>query len=80
MHALIVISHPNRNSLTHAIAANIKDGLNTTGGAHTVEIADLDAEGFDPRFTASDIAVHLSTVQPSAEMSPEWQDRRIIPA
>lgn len=73
MHALIVISHPNRDSLTHAVAANVRDGLNTSGGAHTVEIADLHAEGFDPRFTASDIAVHLSKALPSADVLAEQE-------
>jgi len=73
MHALIVISHPNRNSLTHAIAASVRDGLNTPGGVHTVEIADLNAEGFDPRFTTSDIAVHLRKALPSADVLAEQE-------
>jgi NAD(P)H dehydrogenase (quinone) len=71
MHALIVISHPNRDSLTHAVAESIADGLNASGGAHTVEIADLDAEGFDPRFTRTDLAVHLRKAPPSADVLAE---------
>ncbi len=73
MYALIVISHPNRDSLTHAIAARVRDGLNTSGAAHTVEIADLNAEGFNPRFTASDISVHLRKALPSADVLAEQE-------
>ena len=54
MHALIVVAHPERQSLTHALAAQVAQGAAQAGpaGLHTTEIADLAAEGFDPRFTA----------------------------
>ncbi|OJH42696.1 NAD(P)H-dependent oxidoreductase [Cystobacter ferrugineus] len=71
MHALIVVSHPDRGSLTHAVATQVVEGLIGSGGGHTVEIADLAAEGFDPRFTSADIAVHLRTAAPSADVLSE---------
>lgn len=57
MHSLIVVSHPLQESLTAEIARQIGAGLEREG--HSFEIADLTAEGFDPRFTAHDVAVHL---------------------
>lgn len=57
MHSLIVVSHPLPGSLTAAVARQIGDGL--AQGGHSFEIADLTAEGFDPRFTANDVAIHL---------------------
>lgn len=58
MHALIVVSHPSPDSLTHAIAARIGAGLTSADPSATVELADLSAEGFDPRFTQADLAGH----------------------
>lgn len=57
MHTLIVVAHPLPGSLTHAVAARIADGIAEAGG-DGVEIADLAAEGFDPRFNAQDHAHH----------------------
>lgn len=56
MHTLIVVSHPNPTSRTHAVAAEIAAGIAEAGARHTTELADLAAEGFDPRFSAGDIA------------------------
>jgi NAD(P)H dehydrogenase (quinone) len=47
---LIVTAHPDQDSLTHDIARRL-EGVLQPG---TVEIADLAAEGFDPRFTLAD--------------------------
>ncbi|MGY8527005.1 NAD(P)H-dependent oxidoreductase [Paracidovorax citrulli] len=71
MHALIVVSHPNPESLTHAIAAQISEGLSATGQNHTSEIADLAAEGFDPRFSAADLALHLREAAPPPDVAAE---------
>ena len=57
MHGLVVVSHPLPGSLTGAVARRLAEGLEQTG--HTFELADLSAEGFDPRFTDNDVAVHL---------------------
>ena len=56
MHTLIVLAHPEPASLTHAIAHHIAEGIAQASPTQTVEIADLAAEGFDPRFTPADIA------------------------
>jgi NAD(P)H dehydrogenase (quinone) len=69
MHALIVTAHPEPRSLTHSIAAKIGAGL--TGAGHTFEIADLAAEGFDPRFTPGDLAVHRHKAARPADVAAE---------
>jgi len=54
MHVLTVLSHPDPASLSHAVAKRFKEGAETSG--HTTELADLHAEGFDPRWTMGDLA------------------------
>lgn len=58
MHTLVVTSHPEPASLTHAIAKQVMAGIGTDP-SHTVEMADLAAEGFDPRFTSMDHELFL---------------------
>ncbi len=63
MKTLIVTAHPDPDSLTADIAEQLRAAL-TPGGdatgdegvdaASSVEVADLSAEGFDPRFGAAD--------------------------
>ena len=53
-HALVVVAHPDPSSLTHAIALRVREAL-PPGAA---EIADLAAEGFDPRYTVEDRAAY----------------------
>ncbi|WP_395677480.1 NAD(P)H-dependent oxidoreductase [Inquilinus sp.] len=69
MHALVVVAHPDPRSLTHAVATRLAEGVAGTG--HSAEIADLMAEGFDPRFNATDHAVHLKQAAPSADVLAE---------
>lgn len=57
MHALIVVAHPDPGSLTHTLAAELAKGISDAGSPHTAELADLAAEGFDPRFNAADLAL-----------------------
>lgn len=73
MHALIVVSHPDPGSLTHAVAAQVAQGAASGGqvSPHTTETADLAAEGFDPRFTANDVALHLQQAEPAADVAAE---------
>ncbi|NIF28451.1 NAD(P)H-dependent oxidoreductase [Pantoea sp. Tr-811] len=66
MHALIVIGHHDPDSLTHALAQQVADGLASTG--HGSEIADLAREGFDPRFGLADHAVHRRLAPPPADV------------
>ncbi|CAH2604585.1 NAD(P)H oxidoreductase YRKL / Flavodoxin 2 [Rhodovastum atsumiense] len=56
MHALVVTAHPDAASFTHAVARQVIAGIEAHPG-HTTEMADLAAEGFDPRFTVADIAL-----------------------
>lgn len=74
MHALIVVAHPHPASLTHAVAAQVAQGVASAGQPgpqHTTEIADLAAEGFDPRFTAADLALHLKQAPAPADVAAE---------
>ncbi|WP_085579919.1 MULTISPECIES: NAD(P)H-dependent oxidoreductase [unclassified Pseudomonas] len=71
MHALIVVDHHDDRSLTHALAQRIAQGVTAADPAHTVEIADLHAEGFDPRFTRADWAVHHRESPPPADVLAE---------
>ncbi|AGB72579.1 MULTISPECIES: NAD(P)H-dependent oxidoreductase [Rhizobium] len=57
MHALIVLAHPKPDSFSHSVATKVAEGVTASGA--TFEIADLTAEGFDPRFSVADIAAHL---------------------
>lgn len=61
MHALIVVSHPLKTSLTHSVATAIAQGIAESGPQHTADIADLTQEGFNPVFAEQDIAAFLQT-------------------
>ncbi len=69
MQALIVVSHPDPGSLSHAVATRLADGVARAG--HGAEIADLMAEGFDPRFSAADLKVHRERMAPPADVAAE---------
>lgn len=71
MHALIVVAHPDPKSLSHGVAAHVADGISLSGPGNSFEVADLAAEGFDPRFTAADIAVHRREAPPPADVAAE---------
>ncbi|KAF2394343.1 NAD(P)H-dependent oxidoreductase [Pseudomonas frederiksbergensis] len=71
MHALIVVAHPNPQSLTHSLARQIAEGLTSVGSSNTYEIADLSAQGFDPRFGTADMAVHHRKAPPPADVLAE---------
>ena len=53
MHVLTVLDHPNPKSFSHAVAAEF--GLGARAAGHTVELADLHAEGFKPLWSMADI-------------------------
>ena len=55
MATLIVTANPEPTSLTRAVADRLADAL----PAGSVEIADLTAEGFDPRWTTADRHAYL---------------------
>ncbi|ODP33255.1 NAD(P)H-dependent oxidoreductase [Pandoraea sp. ISTKB] len=77
MHALVVVAHPEPHSLTHAIAAQIAHGIAASPPlpgshlGHSVEMADLSAEGFDPRFTLHDMAAFRKSGTAPADIVAE---------
>jgi NAD(P)H dehydrogenase (quinone) len=71
MHALIVVSHPNQKSFTHAVAKQVAEGILSSNTENSVEIADLAAENFDPRFNTADISVFLREKGSSADIATE---------
>ncbi|MHC8305551.1 NAD(P)H-dependent oxidoreductase [Pseudomonas sp. PB3P13] len=71
MHTLIVVAHHDSRSLTHSLAAQIAKGLSQGDPDATVEIADLSAQGFDPRFSAADLAVHHQEAPAPADVRAE---------
>ncbi|MEM7060738.1 MAG: NAD(P)H-dependent oxidoreductase [Pseudomonadota bacterium] len=54
MHVLTVLDHPDPNSFTRAAAEAFGAGAEAAG--HQVELDDLHAEGFDPRWSVPDLA------------------------
>ena len=58
MHALIVVSHPDSQSLTHAVARSFAEGV-AESGEHTTEIADIAAEGFQAAFNQADRSAYF---------------------
>lgn len=71
MHAIIVLSHPKPDSLTHAVAHRLAQGILDSDPLHSVETADLCAEGFDPRFSRADIDLHLAASPPADDVANE---------
>lgn len=71
MHTLIVVAHHDPRSLTHSLAEKIAKGLTQANPTHTFEVADLAAEGFDPRFSLADHAVHRREASPPADVLAE---------
>ena len=71
MHSLIVTTHPETGSLTHAIAQRIGDAIRATDAGNTVTHAELVAEGFDPRFNREDQALFRGTGAVPADVAAE---------
>ncbi len=53
MHVLTILDHPNPASFSAAVAQQFMDGAKAAG--HSVELADLNAEGFNPLWSMADI-------------------------
>lgn len=70
MSTLLVTAHPDPGSLTAGIARRLRDAL----PAGTAQIADLAAEGFDPRFTPADRAAYRGAADHPTDVRRE-QDR-----
>ncbi|MGR3616582.1 MAG: NAD(P)H-dependent oxidoreductase [Paracoccaceae bacterium] len=71
MHVLTVLDHPNPASFSAAVAEQFMAGAKAAG--HTVELADLHAEGFNPLWTLGDIEADGGETTP-ADVKHE-QDR-----
>jgi NAD(P)H dehydrogenase (quinone) len=62
VNVLLVSAHPLADSYTAAVRAAAVRGLETAG--HVVDVADLDAEGFDPcSRDASDVQAHTARLE-----------------
>ena len=70
MHVLTILDHPDPASFSAAVAQQFMVGAKSAG--HTVELADLHAEGFDPRWTMADINGELDGIAP-AEVANEQE-------
>ncbi|MEL6574806.1 MAG: NAD(P)H-dependent oxidoreductase [Pseudomonadota bacterium] len=62
MHVLTVLDHPDPASFSAATARRFMEGCEAAG--HSTELADLNAEGFDPRWTMADIESDGKTAVP----------------
>ena len=69
MHVLTVISHPDPASFSHAVAKRFNEGAEAAG--HSVETADLHAEGFDPRWSIADVAHNFDDKPAPADVRAE---------
>ena len=63
MHVLIVLDHPNPKSFCAAVADQFIAGARAAG--HSTELADLNGEGFDPRWSMADIDAKDATTTPA---------------
>jgi NAD(P)H dehydrogenase (quinone) len=71
MRALVVVSHPKPGSFTDSIANQVAQAIAASGAQHSFEIADLAAEGFDPRFNPQDHAFFLGEGELPADIAAE---------
>ncbi len=67
---LIVTAHPDPESLTHAVARALRRALEDDGRT-PVAVADLAAEGFDPRFTLADRHTYRTGHDAPADVAAE---------
>lgn len=71
MHILIVTAHPEAQSLTHAVAAQLAAGIALSNETNVIEFANLAQEGFSPCFTEADLAVHRHKAAPTRDVQLE---------
>ncbi|KQU29460.1 NAD(P)H-dependent oxidoreductase [Rhodococcus sp. BP-149] len=69
MTALVVVAHPDTTSFTQRLARSVADRL--TEDAVSTAVADLHAEGFDPRFSLEDRAGYPAGGTPPADVLAE---------
>lgn len=71
MRTLIVVAHADPKSLTQSVAARIGEAVTAADPANRVEVADLAAEGFDPSFSAADLAYYRDGADAPADVQSE---------
>lgn len=71
MSSLVVVAHPDRDSLTHNAARAAFDAIRAAGG--DVEFADLAAEDFDPRFMDADVELYRGRGAVAADIVAEQE-------
>lgn len=71
MRTLLVIAHPDRESLTWRVAHRLSQLVTERGQDSEVEIADLSGEGFDPRFGPADLESFRSGATPPDDVRSE---------
>lgn len=71
MHALIVVSHPLKESLTYSLAQAIAQGIHEENAENSTEIAMLSQEGFNPVFSADDLAAFIQTAPVPSDVIAE---------
>ncbi|GAA2055074.1 NAD(P)H-dependent oxidoreductase [Leifsonia soli] len=67
MKTLVVTAHPDPDALTSVVAHRLADALQPS----PVEVVDLAAEGFDPRFTRADRHTYLTGVDFPSDVAAE---------
>lgn len=70
MSILLVTAHPESTSFSQAVVTLLQQGIQA-GGAREAAVADLAAEGFDPRITAQDLAAFRLIAPPPADVLAE---------
>lgn len=71
MHALVLFTHPETDSLTASLAGRVVDRLRQQGW--TAETADIATEGFDPRQTTADLDVVRGVGTPPVDVLQEQE-------
>ncbi|WP_028595001.1 NAD(P)H oxidoreductase [Paenibacillus assamensis] len=66
MKALITVTHPRTNSLTHAVMNRFVEGLKQNN--HQIDVLDLHRDGFNPIYTAED---EKDWIKPDKIYAPE---------
>lgn len=71
MKTLIVVTHPDPNSLTHSLAQLAAQEIRAGSADWAVEVADLYQEKFDPLFSMNDLAAYQKTGLPPSDVLKE---------
>lgn len=71
MSSLVVVSHPDPDSLTQHVSRATVQAIRATGDR--VELADLSAEGFDPRFSQGDLDLFRGNAITPADVRAEQE-------